>query len=431
MTASASLPGAERPFFEVVRSVFRDRPSTAMIEIADRCNESCVHCYQVQGQKGEMTSDDIFATLDQLAELGVLFLTISGGEPTLRSDFLDIIRHARRLDFAITLYTNGLRITDEVADELARVGLRRVDISLYSVDAEAHDWVTNVPGSWEKSVAAVQRLTSRGIPVKLKTPQMATNSGMWDAYQKLAASLGADAVMDPGIRAREDGERFPEQLRSDDAALKALLPKLQTGRRDPSFDRSRTRICGAGDNVHIEPNGELRPCTMIDVSVGDVRTDGVGAHLTSEVARTLRELRWSDLPGCSGCHLAHVCHRCHGQSLREVGDALAPYPGACHGALVRWEVATGRTVDPELKREDVVGPFEVLDDHVRAVSAEPLTAAQRELYRRQAWLRRDVKAGVPRAHPGQLVQLRRPGRRAKSERIPQPPKARALSTTEE
>ena len=63
------------------------RPLRAMIEIADRCNEVCVHCYQEQGLKGEMTTEQLESVIDQLAELGVLILTISGGEATLRKDF--------------------------------------------------------------------------------------------------------------------------------------------------------------------------------------------------------------------------------------------------------------------------------------------------------------------------------------------------------
>src|SRR4030095_7190721 len=70
-------------------------PFSAMIEISDRCNEVCVHCYQIQGRKGEMSTEEIKTVLDELADMGVLFLTLSGGEPTLRKDFLDIVRHAR------------------------------------------------------------------------------------------------------------------------------------------------------------------------------------------------------------------------------------------------------------------------------------------------------------------------------------------------
>ena len=152
-----------------------ETPLSAMIEIADRCNEKCVHCYQVQGQKGEMTTEEIFGVLDELAEMGVLFLTISGGEATLRKDFLDIVAYARKKKFAVKLFTNGLKVTRELASKLGELAVQEVQISLYSSHANVHDWVTNVPGSWEKTTAAARYLVDAGVKVVLKTPVMRIN----------------------------------------------------------------------------------------------------------------------------------------------------------------------------------------------------------------------------------------------------------------
>ena len=114
-------------------------PLGAMIEIADRCNEKCAHCYQIQGQKGELTTEQWKKILDELAEMGVLLLTISGGEATLRRDFLDLVAHARARRFAVKLFTNGLTMTREMAEQLAELADQEVQISVYSVRAEVHD----------------------------------------------------------------------------------------------------------------------------------------------------------------------------------------------------------------------------------------------------------------------------------------------------
>jgi sulfatase maturation enzyme AslB (radical SAM superfamily) len=90
-------------------------PFSAMVEIADRCNEACVHCYQVQGEKGEIDTEQWERIFRELAELGVLFLTISGGEATLRKDFLHLVAYARRLRFAVKIFSNALKITPELA----------------------------------------------------------------------------------------------------------------------------------------------------------------------------------------------------------------------------------------------------------------------------------------------------------------------------
>ncbi|NCQ36134.1 radical SAM protein, partial [bacterium] len=151
-------------------------PFGAMIEVADRCNEVCVHCYQVQGQKGEMSTEELYSVMDQLAEMGILFLTISGGEATLRSDFLELVEYARKLRFAVKIYTNGLRVDDAMADRLAELAVQEVQISLYSPRPEVHDWVTRVPGSHQRSLAAARRLIARGVRVVLKSPVMSFNA---------------------------------------------------------------------------------------------------------------------------------------------------------------------------------------------------------------------------------------------------------------
>ena len=87
-------------------------PSGVHLQIADRCNHSCQHCYQVQGRKGELSTDELKAILDDLAEAGIMLLNISGGEATLRPDLLELLRHARQRGFALRLFTNGYTMTD-------------------------------------------------------------------------------------------------------------------------------------------------------------------------------------------------------------------------------------------------------------------------------------------------------------------------------
>ena len=93
------------------------KPLRAMLEVSDRCNEVCLHCYQVQGQKGEMTTAQVKSVMDELAQMGVLIITISGGEATLRHDFIELLEHARKLGFAVRLFTNGLTMTRALALE--------------------------------------------------------------------------------------------------------------------------------------------------------------------------------------------------------------------------------------------------------------------------------------------------------------------------
>ena len=339
---SASHPGS------IVQSVYgTSGREVAMIEIADRCNENCLHCYQVQGQKGEMTTEEIFGLLDDLAQMGVLFLTVSGGEATLRSDLLEIIAHARKHRFVVDLFTNGLRMTRELASALADLHVRTVEISLYSSRPDIHDWITRVPGSFDKTVAGVRHLREFGVNVKLKSPLFGVTLPERRELEALAAELGANFTWDATLRAREDGDRTPESLQPAREQLDEFLEEVYPvhgalGRRDPG-----RAVCGACEGIHVEANGDLRPCAMLDVSLGDVREKSVGELMQGPEARFLRGLRWGNVPSCSRCDIDQACSRCHAQALHEVGDALAPYPSACAGALQQWESSSpDRGTDP-------------------------------------------------------------------------------------
>lgn len=401
-------------------------PLTAMIEIADRCNEVCVHCYQVQGQKGELETDDWRKILDELAELGVLFLTISGGEATLRKDFLEIVEHARMRRFAVKLYTNGLSMTRELAARLSELAVQEVQISLYSHRAEVHDWVTRVPGSWEKTVNGARFLMEAGIRVVLKSPIMTFNEADVDAYIDFVTGLGADYSLDPQLDAREDSDRDPEAFRVSDQAYLAARqnPRLDANPKKKVELPLETSVCGAcSGNVHIEANGEIRPCTLLDVAVGHAVHDGVKkAWEQNEDAAMIRELTWADLHGCRDCDLRTYCHRCFSNARVEVGDALGPYASACHSARLQYELVHGSSPQVELDaaRDSRVGPYREVGQGVLRCAEDIMTDQDRAVAARFGWVRAVTAQATPeQARPGQLVQIRRPG--AKKSRVEQVP----------
>lgn len=408
----------------------RRRPLRAMIEISDRCNEVCVHCYQVQGQKGEMTTAELRRVIDELAQMGILILTLSGGEATLRKDFLEIVAHARLRGFAVRLFTNGLTMTDALARRLAELAVHVVEISLYSHRAEVHDFVTGVPGSFERTLAGVRRLVAAGVDTHLKTPLMNVNEDGVDAYIALAESLGATFTLDPSsLMPSEGGHRTPERFSRSDAALRRVLehPRL-ADKRDTVEGARRARPlsappCGAGESIHVEPNGELRPCTMLELPLGNALTGIDAARATDAHLKGVLALTLGDVHGCRDCDLRAYCHRCHAASLAEVGDALAPYPTACAQARAEYEVTARRTphLVPTPGRDPVIGPYREVAPGMFMPCADVITSDDDALAARLGWVRRTspLDAAPERARQGELLQIRRPGRaQARPERMP-------------
>lgn len=412
-------------------------PISAMIEIADRCNEVCVHCYQIQGQKGEMTTEELKSVIDQLADLGVVFLTITGGEPTLRHDFLEIVAHARKRKFAVKIFTNGLRVDREMAKKLAELAVQEVQISLYSHRAEVHDWVTRVPGSFDKTVAAARSLIDEGIAVVLKSPMMTFNAPEYDAWIDFVVGLGADYTMDPHIDPREDGDRGTESFRVDDETyLRARRDARLGGEPEPASEPPATppekhldkSLCGAcSGNVHVEANGEIRPCTQMRVPLGNALVEGVRATWdAAEESRFIRHLTWADIHGCRDCDLQPYCSRCYASAQVEGGDALGPYLAACHEARLQFQLRHGRV--PEVRetgvasRDPRLGPYRQVGPGVFHPIEDVVTEADRAVGARFPWVR-PAEGASPApsgsASPGGLVQIRRPGRRAAvEERVP-------------
>ncbi|MGA7875423.1 MAG: radical SAM protein, partial [Desulfoferrobacter sp.] len=143
----------QQSFNQLIQNIRSKRvPFTVVFEITNQCNLKCLHCYQGHTRE-ELTLVEIQRILGELAECGCLKLTLSGGEPTLREDFLDIFEYCHKLGFAITLFTNATRMTSKIRTELLKMTPYAVECSLYGASAEVHDAVTLRQGSFDSSLA--------------------------------------------------------------------------------------------------------------------------------------------------------------------------------------------------------------------------------------------------------------------------------------
>jgi MoaA/NifB/PqqE/SkfB family radical SAM enzyme len=182
-------------------------PLSVQLDLTYRCNERCVHCYLDHHDHGEMSTAEIKNLLDQMADAGVFYLTISGGEILMRRDFFEILEYARLRTFCIKLKTNGILIRKKEADRIKALGVESVQISIYSHVPEVHDAITKLPGSLEQSIEAIRRLRAHGIQVTMANVLMVQNANDYAGVRALAAELGAQFIMDPMITPMMDGDR--------------------------------------------------------------------------------------------------------------------------------------------------------------------------------------------------------------------------------
>src|SRR5271163_3103984 len=188
-------------------------PLSVHLDITYRCNERCEHCYLDHEDHGEMSTAEIFDVLRQLADAGVFFLTISGGEPLVRRDCWEIIRYARSLQFNVKLKTNALLIREKEARLLRDLGVEQIQISVYSHRPEIHDAITKLPGSLNRTVAAIRFLRSEGLKVTIANVLMRSNAQDREGVRQLAATLDSHYTLDPTITPMMNGDTSVLRLR--------------------------------------------------------------------------------------------------------------------------------------------------------------------------------------------------------------------------
>ena len=299
-------------------------------ELTYRCNERCTHCYldvMAPGAKipGELTTEEAKHTIDQLARLGGLTITFSGGEVFIRPDIFEIAQYARQKGFAIRFFTNGILIKPAVADKIAAIKPVAVELSVYWANAQTHDNITQVPGSFDLTMRAIRLLLERNVRCLMKTPIMQENIEQVEEMQELAHNMGISFQYDLTIIPKHTGDLSPLKHRPTDDQMLAFLQKRigpDSWTLHPHNDNFR--FCSIGMNsLTVSPYGEIYTCVGARVSAGNVRQNGLESIWKDSPAwEETTNLNLANLPVCSTCELRQFCIRCHGTAAFEDGDML-------------------------------------------------------------------------------------------------------------
>ncbi|HEX2711232.1 MAG TPA: radical SAM protein, partial [Candidatus Acidoferrales bacterium] len=320
-------------------------PLSVHLDLTYRCNERCIHCYLDHEDHGEMTTAEIKALLEQLAEAGVFFLTLSGGEILLRKDFFEILAYARALSFCVKLKTNATLIREKEAERLRALGVHTIQISIYSARREVHDSITKTPGSLDRSVRAIRFLRSYGLKVTIANVLMLQNLRDYPGVRALAKELGVEVTIDPTITPKMDGDRSLLALNIDHTALRELFRdrgvvgdvKEFCAPPPPVNENDLDGLpCSAGHTAcYVSPYGDVYPCVQFPLPSGNVRRArflDIWRH--SPELKEVRSIRARDLTSCSRCaHLA-TCTRCPGLAYME-GNVRGPSSLDCEKSFAR------------------------------------------------------------------------------------------------
>ncbi len=338
------------------------RPRAAHVYVENRCHLKCEHCYESEeshppAQHGALSVDEYADLFDELASLGVLYLTLSGGEIFLRRDLFDIVAEARKRRFAVTLFTSGTHINEAKADRIAELKVTRVEITIYSHDPEVHDRFTGAKGSWARSVRALELLAARGVQTKLKFNLMTFNVDHIDDIIALAERVGADWQFDPTVKPKLDGDRSPLRFAvpPDEIRRKVLSrPDLYAACRkhapedlcsgQASLLGHDDALCGAGrSHLAVGAAGELLACGFFAQPFGSLKEGSLTDQwLESQQLDAVRQATLNKMTSCPSCELNTTCSPCmaysaveHDGDMGQCASDSRQFAEAVHGLTVR------------------------------------------------------------------------------------------------
>ena len=369
------------------------RPYVVSWNLTYRCNLACEHCYLDAGgtpqvgtenfaDRSELGTDECFRVIDEIAAFAPECVTIlTGGEPLLRRDILEIVRRAAERGLWVVVGTNGVRITENLAKRLAEAGARGLSLSLDALDPDRHDRFRKVRGAWQNTVEGAEILSRAGLPFIVQTTAGSHNLGELEAiadfaHHRLAAKVWNLYFLVPTGRGQFVSDITPAQYDEVLASLYRIQGKYegrmlvnakcaphyiktvlenalrpgsgQAGTETdpiptdagpgtpPGLSRIRTYSGGAGGcpaGTHymgIRPNGDVTPCPYLPVFAGTLRSSSLAELWTSSSLFADIRRRTSLGGRCGECEMNGHCGGCRARAYGMTGDLMAEDPLCTH-----------------------------------------------------------------------------------------------------
>jgi MoaA/NifB/PqqE/SkfB family radical SAM enzyme len=324
---------------DVVARAWRDNVLFAtLLELTYRCNLDCFFCYNDLSAKGRaLRLDDYVRILDELAELQVLDVTLSGGEPLAHPEFFQIGAAAKERGFVVRVKSNGHALRGEVARRLRdEVDPFIVEVSLHGACAATHDRQTRVPGSFDRLLSNLAEMKSLGLRVKINSTLTLWNETEVEQMFAIADSLGMLLRFDPAVTPRDDGDEEPLNVAPTPEGVRGLfraqfersralgetMPDPARSAEDIDLVEVEGKHCGAGSAaIAIDPFGNVYPCVAWRVPVGNVHEQSLrsiwdGSEALKVVRSEVVEVRNAlDREGPVGSFMSF----CPGLALRQTG----------------------------------------------------------------------------------------------------------------
>lgn len=330
-----------------------------MFELTYNCSEKCIHCYNIGATRNdsEISSRDVGNNLsleeykriiDEFYDEGLYKVCLTGGDPFVNPFIWDIIDYLYQKDIAFDIYTNGLILEGKV-DRLLKYYPRLISISLYSNEAEVHDYITRVKGSWNKTMKVIDELTKKMMPLTLKCCVMRPNLKTYRGVAQIGRDYGIPVQFELNITDSLEGDKCASRhLRLTEEQLEVVLCDLETpmyvGKEVDNYGAIKRNLeqngCSAGlDTFNITPDGKLIPCCAFHLELGNLHTESVKEVLIySEKLKWWRDLKLKSFEECGRKEYCDFCNLCPGNNYSEHGTPIKCSENNVYMAKVRYNL---------------------------------------------------------------------------------------------
>ncbi|MBI5248442.1 MAG: mycofactocin radical SAM maturase [Desulfomonile tiedjei] len=295
-------------------------PVNVTWEVTYACNLACVHCLSDSGARrnGELTTEECRKVIDAMAANKVFQFSIGGGEPFVRSDFMDLMDYAHEKGIVTCISTNGTMIDDEIARRLAH-NLVYIQVSLDGARPQSNDAIRG-RGSFRKALRGLECLKKRDIEVSINTVLTRLSILELDALADLAASLGAKFRVSrfrPSGRGKRSWGHLNVSRKQMLSFSDWLSDHMSVSTGDSFFsvtheDRKSLglNMCGACKlTCCVSPLGEVYPCAFLQENeflAGKLPEEAFApVWMNSPVFQSFREL---EIRSCESCDRFELCH---------------------------------------------------------------------------------------------------------------------------
>ncbi|WP_342595379.1 pyrroloquinoline quinone biosynthesis protein PqqE [Salinicola lusitanus] len=350
----------------------RPAPPLGMLaELTHRCPLQCPYCsnpLELTRKRDELDTATWQRVFAEAAELGVLQVHLSGGEPALRQDLEALVASCAEQGLYSNLITAGVNIDRARLEALAEAGLDHVQLSVQGATAPINDHIANQPGAFDKKLAFAREVADVGLPLTLNSVIHRANLHQIPELVELALDLGArrleiahaqyygwalenrGALMPPR-------EQVMEALALVEAARERLEGKLVIDAVVPDYYARLPKPCMNGwgrQSLNVTPAGRVLPCHAAETIPGltflNVREHGLGEiWYDSSAFNAYRGTAW--MPDtCQSCERREIdWGGCRCQALALTGEASQMDP-VCERSPYHDEIQTLAIVDS--KRDD-------------------------------------------------------------------------------